>query len=187
MILFSAIERRPMRAFVVITVIAAVASAWLLQGYLVHFGYFLSTILIGLLTGIVMVAAFLGSLGAWAFGQRGRPWSSRLRRVGLIALVIHGSAIGSLILAMDTRHRLEASAKAWATEQVPAIERYRESFGTYPRSLEETTDLSDSPRLVRNGDLLYTGDPQRFSFDLRTGLISGWWWSSDSREWGYYD
>jgi hypothetical protein len=186
--LVSAIARHPLWSVLVASALFGTGSAWLLQGSDVAIVQFVCASLFagaGALIGLLCLPASLAcSLASHERLRRRAPVLLGTAMGGLIVAVV---AAGSVFLSATIGRALEQSARNWAVALVPAIEGYREQHGTYPGALSEVVDLSQVPRLVRHGDLVYSGDGHDFSFDMKRGWLSGWYWHSSGREWHYYN
>lgn len=80
-------------------------------------------------------------------------------------------------------HPLREHAKSWALEQTEAIDAYFDTYGAYPKELTQVVDVTNAPRLVRNGFVAYMSFGTHYAFFMGDGIFSDeWGWSSASRE-----
>lgn len=110
--------------------------------------------------------------------------------VWLVAIVVacvgtfSSILVGRAIVTLDLAH-----AKEFAEELVPLLESYHTEHDAYPASLAEIADLSDTPRLVGDGDLQYEGGvySYRFEITVKDGFgWAGWTWTSSDPRWTYW-
>lgn len=149
-----------------------------------HFMLALATVLIGagLSVGalIVLVVKKASRSRDPSAGQEAKP-------VVLYAGLTCVAAMVSILVGIYRQEHLLTTAKAWAEQQIPAIEAYRSAHGAYPESLAAVVDLASVPGSARAFDVEVHGRGANFSLVLYTGPLSGWDWSSSRREWSYFN
>jgi len=159
----------------------AIVVGWLGYGSFGHLLAALSVLgLLALPTGVCLLAWLMWRL---------LPLRSRGRFDGTLAVI--GRYSGALALGVLASWPagfliglpLRSGAKTWMLAQTAALDSYFETHGTYPASLEDVVDMSDAPRLVRNGFTVYRRWETHYGFFMGDGMFEDEWaWISPSSE-----
>jgi hypothetical protein len=164
--------------------VSGLAAGWFLQGPEISLGFFIPAGLTVVLTACVAAGGvFLDFLER----MQDRAWAERLNPVAKLGFVLLLGEIVSILSYCDIHDRLLTSARRWSVEQTALIERWREIHGRYPSDLADVADVAEGPRLLRVGDLRYGANDDEYWFELSTGLMGLWQWSSSERVWRFDD
>jgi hypothetical protein len=114
--------------------------------------------------------------------------TGRSRRPALRVLSVVGVFVCLVGLAIPTNHfiqqRAVTAAKAYPARVAHLLEAYRQTHGSYPKSLDQLPSKPSLPRLLRNS-YGYRSDGRRywFCFDQPGGLIDTWNYESETQQW----
>lgn len=172
---------RNTRVAVGASVAIAIVVGWL--GYASFFHFVLGAAAAGLLalpTGVCLLAWLMWRL--LPLRSRGE-FDASLTAIGRCSAALALGVLASWPAGFLIGLPLRSSAKTWMLAQTAALDSYFETHGTYPASLEDVVDMSDAPRLVRNGFTVYRRWETHYGFFMGGSMFDDEWaWISPSSE-----
>jgi hypothetical protein len=154
-----------------------------------HFFAFVVSMGAGLLACLVVLGAGLWWMGAHVTGtSENRPARiGEACRILLLAIVCVLAQLTGILAALFVHESQVKTAKDWCEGLGPRLEEWRTRTGEYPQELSSLGNDLDPPRMCQSG-LLYSAEPDGYTFDFSDGgLFSGWYYSSQRGSWSRYD
>lgn len=151
----------------------AIVVGWL--GYASFFHFVLGAAAAGLLalpTGVCLLAWLMWR--CLPLRSRGK-FDASLAAIGRSCAALALGVILSWPVGVFVGAPLRANAKSWMLAQTAALDSYFETHGKYPASLEDVVDMSDAPRLVRNGFTVYMRWETHYGFYMGDSMFDDEW------------
>ena len=106
----------------------------------------------------------------------------------LVSLVI-GSTWTSIYMGGFLNQREIRKAKTYCEQLAERLDQVKEQNGSYPADLVGIIDQSDLPEVLNGGNLHYHSHVTNFSitFSDPGGLMSGWNFLGNTKEWSSFD
>lgn len=161
----------------------ALLIAFLLRGSMLQF---LGSLIV---TELFLLPLFLICGFAWLWNLVRRrptgPWVKEGLLFGLACLATIGLSLGlgRGLAAID-----EHDAKSYVKKVIPLLEAAKKKTGLYPTDLNAIPNLPSLPRYLRSPHA-YTSDGKTFRFEYwdPRGMMDGYYFSSEERQWRYFD
>jgi hypothetical protein len=184
------IQRKVQLGALALGLVSCIALAGFMRGELLHFVLAFG---LGILLGpffAVMLAISLLCYGH-VRSQRATEASAIAVNFAFVGLIVALGVFLSWVPGIFLNRYDIRSAKEWAVDLVPTIERYRAEHGDYPTQIDEVASISDGPLRIRRGDLHLWTDGAEFTLELQCEEDSlmfpvGWIWTSSEKTWRYY-
>ena len=171
-----------MKSFVFCSLMAALLLALILQGNLMH-------MILVLAFGIWILGPVLLCLGLWAISQQLRTHQINPGVVKtLIGTLVIAASLGiSLVVGKELNHWQIQRTRDFVSEMVPRLDDFRAKQGRYPQSLNELGEIHLPALLAEPGGYRSTGSDYHFEFWDPAGLMNGYSFDSQNRQWVSFD
>jgi hypothetical protein len=171
-----------MKSFVFCSLMAALLLALILQGN------FMQMVLV-LAASIWILGPVLLFVGLWAISQQLRTHQINPGVVKtLIGTLVIAASLGiSLVVGKELNHWQIQRTRDFVSEMVPRLDDFRAKQGRYPQSLNELGEIHLPALLAEPGGYRSTGSDYHFEFWDPAGLMNGYSFDSQNRQWVSFD